>query len=346
MRFHPLLGALPVLLASTAAAQAPLNYAVDQSASQFTFSGSTSLGAIVGTPPNFSLVGSTNIVTTTGGLPIQSIQFVPGATVLVTPDLTAEIPNPVPFLPPLATIVISNLQLELQSDVGNVSSGSFNVNIFSTTISGTSTITALGGSPSVVDLTGTTSTPQPMGGLIALNGSTLSLDAPLQLAFQLSDPSSGTTANLNVQGTLAADYTAPAPTSYCSSVPNSSGAAGVIQASGSQSLFASSLTLDAANLPTLSLGYFIFSESQGFATGLGGGQGNLCLSGGIFRLSNFIQSSGFTGQVNFPVPFNGLPPAATINAGETWNFQYWFRDASGGTATSNTTDGVSVTFLP
>jgi len=345
MQLPPLLGAL-ALLASTASAQSPANYTVDQSASQFTYSGSTSLGPIVGTPSNFSLVGSTNIVTTSGGLPIQSIQFVPGASVLVTPDLTAEIPNPVPFLPPLATIVISNLQLELQSDVGNVSGGAFNVNIFSTTISGTSTITALGGSPSVADLTGTVSTPQPLGGLITPSGSTLSVNAPLQLVFQLSDPGSGTTATLNVQGTLAADYTAPAPTSYCSSVPNSSGAAGLIQASGSQSLFASSLTLDATNLPPLSLGYFIFSESQGFSTGLGGGQGNLCLSGGIFRLSNFIQSSGFTGQVNFPVPFNGLPPAATLNAGETWNFQYWFRDASGGTATSNTTDGVSVTFVP
>ncbi len=346
MRQTLILGALSTLLCSTAAAQLPVTLTVDQNASQFTYSGSTSLGPIIGNPPNFSLNGACNIIATTGGFPIQTVQFVPGQSVLVTPDLTAEIPNPVPFLPPLATIVISNLRLELQSNVGTVSGGAFVVNLFSTTVSGTSTITPLGGSPSVGDLTGTMSTPQPLNGTIALNGSTLSLSAPLTLNFQLSDPGSGVTADFDVQGSLVADDTAPAPTSYCSSVPNSSGAAGVIQASGSQSIFANSLTLDASNLPTLSLGYFLFSETQGFSTGLGGGQGNLCLGGGIFRLSNFIQSSGFTGQVNFPLPFSGLPTAASLNAGESWNFQYWFRDASGGSATSNTTDAVSVTFLP
>lgn len=51
MQLPPLLGAL-ALLASTASAQSPANYTVDQSASQFTYSGSTSLGPIVGTPPN------------------------------------------------------------------------------------------------------------------------------------------------------------------------------------------------------------------------------------------------------------------------------------------------------
>ncbi len=346
MRQTLILGALSTLLCSTAAAQLPVTLTVDQNASQFTYSGSTSLGPIIGNPPNFSLNGACNIIATTGGFPIQTVQFVPGESVLVTPDLTAEIPNPVPFLPPLATIVISNLRLELQSDVGSVNGGVFSVNLFSTTVSGTSTITPLGGGPSVGDLTGTMSTPQPLNGTIALNGSSLSLNAPLALNFQLSDPGSGVTADFDVQGSLVTNYTAPAPTSYCSSVPNSSGAAGIIQATGSQSIFANSLTLDASNLPTLSLGYFLFSETQGFATGLGGGQGNLCLGGGIFRLSNFIQSSGFTGQVNFPLPFSGLPTTVSLNAGESWNFQYWFRDASGGGATSNTTDAVSVTFLP
>ena len=200
----------------------------------------------------------------------------------------------------------------------------------------------------MVDLTGTTSTPQPLGGQIAVSGSTLSLDAPLQLAFQLSDPGSGTTANLNVQGTLEADYTAPAPTSYCSSVPNSSGAAGVIQASGSQSLFASSLTLDATNLPTLSLGYFIFSESQGFATGLGGGQGNLCLSTNHGRFSQQVMASGHFGTFTILTDTTGFPTTAggsvAVIPGETWYFQAWHRDLVGGAATTNFTDGLEVTF--
>ncbi|MGD2019019.1 MAG: hypothetical protein PVJ89_12935 [Planctomycetota bacterium] len=337
---------LSATLATVSLAQSPVTFTIDQAASQFTYSGTTSIGQIVGMPPNFSLAGAANVQLTTGGFPIGSIQLTPGESALVTPDLNAEIPNPVPFLPPLATIQISGLRLELESDVGSVNAGTFTVNVISTAVSGTSTVTPLGSAPSVGDLTGLQSPPQPFGGTISQSGNTLTLDAPLQLTFPLSDPGSGITADFTVQGTFRADYTAPTPSSYCSSVPNSSGAAGTIQASGSQSIFDGNLTLDAANLPPLSLGYFIFSETQGFSTGLGGGQGNLCLGGGIFRLSNFIQSSGFTGTVNFGVPFNGLPPGATINAGETWNFQYWFRDASGGVATSNTTDGVSVTFLP
>ena len=36
--------------------------------------------------------------------------------------------------------------------------------------------------------------------------------------------------------------------------------------------------------------------------------------------------------------------AVAVVAGETWNFQGWHRDAVGGSATSNFTQGVSVTF--
>jgi hypothetical protein len=33
-----------------------------------------------------------------------------------------------------------------------------------------------------------------------------------------------------------------------------------------------------------------------------------------------------------------------VLAGQTWNFQCWFRDAVGGVATSNFTDGLSILF--
>ncbi|MDC1043609.1 hypothetical protein OAQ71_00120 [bacterium] len=35
----------------------------------------------------------------------------------------------------------------------------------------------------------------------------------------------------------------------------------------------------------------------------------------------------------------------SIQAGETWNFTAWHRDAVGGTTTSNFTDGLEVVFL-
>ena len=70
------------------------------------------------------------------------------------------------------------------------------------------------------------------------------------------------------------------------------------------------------------------------------------MSGAIFRLSNFIQNSGGAGQVSLVLPFGGLPGGNVFDIGDTWNFQYWFRDQTGGVPTSNTTNGLTVTFAP
>jgi len=43
---------------------------------------------------------------------------------------------------------------------------------------------------------------------------------------------------------------------------------------------------------------------------------------------------------NTPQP-NGF---VSVTAGETWNYQSWYRDAIAGVPTSNFTDGVSVLF--
>ncbi len=99
-------------------------------------------------------------------------------------------------------------------------------------------------------------------------------------------------------------------------------------------------------LPQQSLGYYIFSATQAFTPGFGGGQGNLCLGGAIFRLSNFVRNSSTTGSVMLLLPYGGLPPGASFDIGEGWNFQYWFRDSVSGSATSNTSNGVHVVFCP
>ena len=194
-------------------------------------------------------------------------------------------------------------------------------------------------------MSGLQSPPQPFGGTISQSGNTLTLDAPLQLTFPLSDPGSGITADFTVQGTFRADYTAPTPSSYCSSVPNSSGAAGTIQASGSQSIFDGNLTLDAANLPPLSLGYFIFSETQGFSTGLGGGQGNLCVGPNVGRYLTQFGSTGFFGTLNLVVDTSAIITASGPVAalpGDTYNFQCWFRSG----ASFDLSDGLSLSFQP
>ncbi|MEM1449006.1 MAG: hypothetical protein AAGI22_07820 [Planctomycetota bacterium] len=129
---------------------------------------------------------------------------------------------------------------------------------------------------------------------------------------------------------------------YCNSTANSSGQPSELTVGGTNKLVDQSLVLVAEFLPANSLGYFLFSETPGNVLGFGGSQGRLCLGGSIFRLSNFVQSSGGNGVVTLPLPFGQLPPAAMLAVGDTWNFQYWFRDAVGGTATSNTSSAVCV----
>ena len=63
------------------------------------------------------------------------------------------------------------------------------------------------------------------------------------------------------------------------------------------------------------------------------------------RFSAFVQDSGPGGTFAMPVDLTALPlsPPVAVQAGETWNFQAWFRDFNPGN-TSNFTDGYSVLF--
>jgi hypothetical protein len=136
-------------------------------------------------------------------------------------------------------------------------------------------------------------------------------------------------------------------TNYCTANPNSTGAAGSISATGSLQVASNNFVLAVEELPLNSFGFFLVSRSQGFVPMPGGSQGNLCLSGAIGRFQNQIQSSGATGSFSIPVNLTAIPtPTGTVaaQAGDTWNFQAWHRDAVGGVPTSNFTDGLGVLF--
>ncbi|MEM6671778.1 MAG: hypothetical protein AAF726_02980 [Planctomycetota bacterium] len=139
-------------------------------------------------------------------------------------------------------------------------------------------------------------------------------------------------------------------TSYCGpAVVNSSGQSGEIIATGSTIATDNNVLLTASGLPQTSFGFFLTSLTTGFVVGPGGSQGNLCLGGNIGRYvgTGQIQNSGLLGTFSLGLNLNATPTPTgfvTIMAGETWNFQSWFRDAVGGSATSNFTDGVTVNF--
>lgn len=130
-----------------------------------------------------------------------------------------------------------------------------------------------------------------------------------------------------------------APQSYCSSSPNSTGAAATIFATGSARVSANDLDLWSIDLPAGSPGGFAYSDQQ---AALPFGNGTLCLGGSLFRLPPVLV--GGDGTAFFSLDYGQLPGAGAIQPGSTWNFQFLVRDTVG--AGFDTSDGVAIDFVP
>ncbi len=139
-------------------------------------------------------------------------------------------------------------------------------------------------------------------------------------------------------------------TNYCGpGVPNSTGNPGAISATGSAIVANNNLTLVASNLPNNAFGFFLTSTTQDFVMNPGGSLGHLCLGGAIGRYvgPGQIINSGGSGEIMLLVDLNMHPTPnglIMVNGGDTWNFQAWHRDFVGGSAVSNFTDGLEITF--
>jgi FG-GAP repeat/Lectin C-type domain len=135
------------------------------------------------------------------------------------------------------------------------------------------------------------------------------------------------------------------PANYCLAAPNSTGLQGVIGASGTPVVTDNEFALDASDLPPNEFAYFLASESTAFVPGFGGSSGNLCLGPPIIRLNlpGMVLNTGSTGTVSLTLDLLNLAQGIVLSPGDTWYFQLWFRDWTGG-PTSNTTDGIEVMF--
>ena len=138
-------------------------------------------------------------------------------------------------------------------------------------------------------------------------------------------------------------------TNYCTAAFNSSGGQGTVSATGSNVVSDNDLTITASSLPNNSFGFFLVSQTQFFLPNPGGSQGNLCVAGDIGRYvgPGQIQNSGSTGTFSLLLDLTQVPQPTglvSVQAGETWNFTTWFRDAIFGIPVSNFTDGFEITF--
>ncbi|MCP3915326.1 MAG: hypothetical protein GY711_07205 [bacterium] len=130
-------------------------------------------------------------------------------------------------------------------------------------------------------------------------------------------------------------------TPYCETNINSSGAMARILAIGSRTIADNDFGLRTLDLPLHQPGYFLMSETQAFVPYAGGTLGVLCLGLPLVRFSQDVLDSGATGRVDLVVDLTQLPGGTVVHPGDTWNFQYWFRDIGN---TSNLSNATTVVF--
>ncbi len=120
--------------------------------------------------------------------------------------------------------------------------------------------------------------------------------------------------------------------------------------SGGVSVSADDLLLVAGNLPASQPGLFYMGAGQ---TEITFGDGLRCVSPGALGIHRFPITIGDPwGSVTLGPgivqhSLTSFAASGHISAGQTWNFQYWYRDPAGPCGTSfNLSTGVGVTFAP
>ena len=336
-----LLVALPTL-AAAAQAQDSFQLTIDQGASAWTWSGTTSIGTIIGVPDqNFSLTGTVEMnISGNASRAISDARFLSSQAAVMPNPLVGYIPNPIPGFPNLADIEIHDLVTSISSASFAVApDGSFTTDITTTVVQGTLIVDPLGGAQTTTDLTGSVGPPNTVGGTLDLVAGFIELNSPQSATFPFTDQASGISGTFTITGTLAADFDCDTATNYCTTSVNSTGSGAVMGHMGSTSLFANDLVLTAGPVPQQP-GLFFYGPQS---ANLPFGNGTRCVGGQLVRLPVIVASGG---SFSYAVDYANLPPAGAISSGVTKYFQAWFRDPAGGGAAYNLSDGLSIQFCP
>ncbi len=127
---------------------------------------------------------------------------------------------------------------------------------------------------------------------------------------------------------------------FCAATVNSTGSPATLSSNGQCVVSANQFALTAQSVPD-GLGVFFFGAGL-----INGGQGQpffngvRCVGPAVSRLP-VVMASG--GMVNYQVDLT-IPPATQIQPGQTWHFQYWYRDVAGGGALANVSEALTVAF--
>ncbi len=130
---------------------------------------------------------------------------------------------------------------------------------------------------------------------------------------------------------------------YCLAAANSVGAGANMSSSGTASVAANDLVLEASGGIPQGTGLFFYGSTR---VQLPFGEGLRCVGGSTFRLLPPVQADA-AGHFARPLDLNAQPAdagAGRIEAGSNWNFQLWYRDAAAGGSGFNASDGLAVPF--
>jgi hypothetical protein len=126
-------------------------------------------------------------------------------------------------------------------------------------------------------------------------------------------------------------------TFYCKGLPNSVGSGARIGYTGTTSIAANDFTLTVSSAPTQQFGLFYHGPTQ---IEVPFGEGLRCVGGGPFRFN--VVKTDLDGNASYWVDLtvHSFPP------GSQENFQFWYRDPSGGPNGFNFSDALEATFKP
>ena len=147
---------------------------------------------------------------------------------------------------------------------------------------------------------------------------------------------------------------------FCSTTPNSVGPGMLINYEGHLSVSVNTLTLTASGGPVNQPGLFYYGPGQvNGGNGIPFGNGLRCVSAGgvgVFRIQDptsgnayaFMDSNGNTTKP-FDMTYGPMGSGpGQIQPGDTWNFQFWYRDPTVGPPPHNfnLSDAMGLTFCP
>lgn len=137
----------------------------------------------------------------------------------------------------------------------------------------------------------------------------------------------------------------------CAVNPNSTGLTARTTGFGSDLASANWVVLEATDAPVKSFGIFLNAPLKGLTPSFGtNGQGNLCLDSaelGRFDRPGEVVIIGDSGSAALEIDLTDIPRmggSAVASAGDTWFFQFWYRDVAGGMPASNLSSALELTF--